>query len=553
MLFQKYRFQKLGAVAAALLLAGGARAQAPAPAAPAAAVKVKLAHTKSGQAYARTITAQDLQRHLSILASDSLEGRETGMRGQKMAADYIARHFQKLGLKPGYPGKSQLGYFQPINLDGSQWTNAVIKANGREYAFLKDFLFYPGADKFEQPDLTKSEVVFAGYGIADEKYNDYKTIEPDGRTVVILAGEPKLANGNYLLSDGKKPSAWTTNWRKKIATAKEQGAKQVFYITNSFNQVLPHAVHYNEKPVLALPDGKNAGVPVYFMPMRVAAEILKTDSASLASVGNIEVPKGKVKGNALAIAQVETQAVKAHSQVPTENVIGVLEGTDKKDEAIIITAHYDHIGIIDGKVYNGADDDGSGTSAVLELAEAFATAAKEGKRPKRTVIFCLFTGEEKGLLGSEYYSNDPLFPLPKTVCNLNIDMIGRRDSAHINTDNYVYVIGADKISPELHAISEEVNKATQKIDLDYTYNREDDPNRFYYRSDHYNFAKHGVPVIFYFNGVHADYHQHTDEADKIIYSKMAHISQLVFHTAWELANSTRPLQKLQETQDTRKF
>lgn len=222
----------------------------------------------------------------------------------------------------------------------------------------------------------------------------------------------------------------------------------------------------------------------------------------------------------------------------SENVVAYIKGSEKPDEIIVISAHLDHIGISgNGEINNGADDDGSGTVAVLEIAEAFKTAEKEGNGPKRSVLFLHVTGEELGLYGSRYYADvDPIFPLENTVANLNIDMIGRIDPGHEDSSDYVYLIGSDKLSSELHAISESVNKEFFNIDLDYTYNDENDPNRFYYRSDHYNFAKNNIPVIFYFNGTHADYHRPSDTPDKIEYELLAKRAQLIFCTAWELAN-----------------
>jgi Zn-dependent M28 family amino/carboxypeptidase len=222
--------------------------------------------------------------------------------------------------------------------------------------------------------------------------------------------------------------------------------------------------------------------------------------------------------------------------VSTENVLGFIEGTDLKDEYIIITAHYDHVGINNGDVYNGADDDGSGTVAVMEIAQAFAEAKKNGQGPKRSILFMTVTGEEKGLLGSSYYVNYPVLPLEKTITNLNIDMIGRIDEAHIENRDYVYLIGSDKLSLQLHDLSEQVNATYTNLELDYKYNADDDPNRFYYRSDHYNFAKNNIPVIFYFNGTHADYHKATDTIDKIEFELLQKRAQLVFYTAWEIAN-----------------
>ncbi|WBX73021.1 M28 family metallopeptidase [Tenacibaculum pacificus] len=220
----------------------------------------------------------------------------------------------------------------------------------------------------------------------------------------------------------------------------------------------------------------------------------------------------------------------------SENVLAFIKGSEKPDEIIVISAHLDHEGIKDGEIYNGADDDGSGTVAILEIAEAFKKAADAGKGPKRSVLFLHVTGEEKGLLGSKYYTENPIFPLKNTVTDLNIDMIGRVDELHKGKPNYVYLIGADKLSTELHNISEAMNKKYTNIALDYKYNDENDPNRFYYRSDHYNFAKHNIPVIFYFNGTHEDYHKPTDTADKINYELLENRTRLVFHTAWEVAN-----------------
>lgn len=220
----------------------------------------------------------------------------------------------------------------------------------------------------------------------------------------------------------------------------------------------------------------------------------------------------------------------------SENVLAFIEGSEKPEEIIVISAHLDHVGVNNGEIYNGADDDGSGTVALLEIAEAFKMAADAGKGPKRSILFLHVTGEEKGLLGSKYYTQNPTFPLANTVCNLNIDMIGRIDARHKEDPNYVYLIGSDKLSTELHTLSENINKKYMNINLDYKYNDENDPNRFYYRSDHYNFAKNNVPIIFYFNGTHVDYHQPTDTPDKINYELLENRTKLVFHTAWEIAN-----------------
>tara|TARA_A100001011_G_scaffold186557_1_gene195174 strand:- start:873 stop:1850 length:978 start_codon:yes stop_codon:yes gene_type:complete len=221
----------------------------------------------------------------------------------------------------------------------------------------------------------------------------------------------------------------------------------------------------------------------------------------------------------------------------TENVAAYIPGCEKPDEYIIFSAHLDHVGIENGKIYNGADDDGSGTVAILEIAQAFQIAFINGSGPKRSLLFLHLTAEEKGLLGSKYYVENPLYPINNAVANLNIDMIGRLDPKRPDkNENYIYLIGSDRLSQELHEVSEQANLKYVGLDLDYTFNAENDPNSFYTRSDHYNFAKENIPVIFYFNGTHEDYHKPTDTPDKINYELLSKRTKLIFYTAWDLAN-----------------
>jgi Zn-dependent M28 family amino/carboxypeptidase len=238
---------------------------------------------------------------------------------------------------------------------------------------------------------------------------------------------------------------------------------------------------------------------------------------------------------------------KTSTTTQVSNVLAVLEGTDKKDEFVVLTAHYDHIGKRnDTTIYYGADDDGSGTTGILELAEAFVKAKAAGKGPRRSILFMTVSGEEKGLWGSRYYSEHPVYPIDKTTVDLNIDMIGRIGTEYLkdkDSTNYVYIIGDDKLSSDLAPITDQVNNTYVKMKLDRKYNDPNDPNRFYFRSDHYNFAQKGVPIIFYFNGTHADYHRPTDTPDKINYPMMAKRAQLVFYTAWEMANRNEMLKR----------
>ena len=221
----------------------------------------------------------------------------------------------------------------------------------------------------------------------------------------------------------------------------------------------------------------------------------------------------------------------------SQNIVAYIKGKKFPEEVLILSAHSDHLGVKGDSIYNGADDNGSGTAAIMEIAQAFKLAKEKGFGPNRSILFLHFTGEEEGLEGSRYYTMHPIFPLENTIADLNIDMIGRVDNIHKTNDNYVYLIGSDRLSTELHYISEAANNEFTHLDLDYTYNNENDSNNFYSRSDHYNFAKHDIPVIFYFNGTHDDYHAPTDTPDKLNYSLLEKRTKLIFTTAWYLANS----------------
>ncbi|HEY3404877.1 MAG TPA: M28 family peptidase, partial [Ohtaekwangia sp.] len=276
----------------------------------------------------------------------------------------------------------------------------------------------------------------------------------------------------------------------------------------------------------------------FFISAAVMSTIFNSSLEKLTRATDEDPKKGALKKvKPATVAYKTTVEVKT---IKSDNVLGYLEGTDKKDELVIVTAHYDHIGKLKSGqgdlINNGADDDGSGTVSVLQIAKAFAQAKKDGKGPRRSMLFMTVTGEEKGLLGSDYYTQHPVFPLEKTVVDLNIDMVGRRDPQHKDSAPYVYVIGADKLSTELNQISESINKTYTNLIFDYTYNDQNHPDRLYYRSDHWNFAKNNIPIIFYFDGIHEDYHKPSDEVEKIEFDLLTTRAKCVFYTAWEIVN-----------------
>jgi hypothetical protein len=493
--------------------------------------------------YAASITPSDLKKHLVIIASDSLEGRDTGSPGQKKAAEYVSKYYKQYGLQPiATDADGSKTYLQKYKLYKRSWGEVYVKANEKKYEFNKDFYLNGLLDI---PEEISSNLVTAGYGIEEGKYNDYADLDVKGKSVVLFDGEPKTSGGKYLITGNSEKSKWSgsVSWQVKAKLAREKGANYVFIITEKTGEDLDKEIRQRavmarrfSAPTLKPVQENPSGTAAFVVSGNVAAEMLGTSVSKLNKLKS-EIDKSGSPVSKNFTGTVALKVGRVSETIDTENVAAFMEGTDKKDEVLVISAHLDHIGISEnGEINNGADDDGSGTVSLLELAEAFSKAKAEGKGPRRSILFLNVTGEEKGLFGSEYYSENPLLPLKNTIADLNIDMIGRVDEAHKNDPKYVYLIGSDKLSSKLHAISEEANKKYVNFRLDYTFNDPKDPNRFYYRSDHYNFAKMGVPVIFYFTGVHEDYHRPGDDVEKILFDKQSEIVKLVFHTAWELVN-----------------
>lgn len=493
--------------------------------------------------YAASITPSDLKKHLIIIASDSLEGRDTGSPGQKKAAEYVSKYYKQYGLQPiATDTDGSKSYLQKYKLYKRSWGEVYVTSHGKKYEFNKDFYLNGLLDI---PEEVSSNVVTLGYGIDDPKYSDYAGQDVDGKSVIIFEGEPKSGDGTYLFGGTTEKSKWSgpVSWQVKAKLAHEKGAKYVFIITDKTGEDLDKEIRQRavmarrfSAPTLKPVQENPAGIAAFVVSADVAAEILGT-SASKVRKMKAEIDNSGKPSTKSFTGKVALKAQRVSETIDTENVAAFMEGSDKKDEVLVISAHLDHIGIsANGEINNGADDDGSGTVSLLEIAEAFSKAKAEGKGPRRSILFLNVTGEEKGLFGSEYYSENPLLPLKNTIADLNIDMIGRVDEAHKNDPKYVYLIGSDKLSSKLHEISEDANKKYVNFKLDYTFNDPKDPNRFYYRSDHYNFAKMGVPVVFYFTGVHEDYHRPGDDVEKILFDKQSQIVKLVFHTAWELVN-----------------
>jgi Zn-dependent M28 family amino/carboxypeptidase len=469
--------------------------------------------------YAQYISIADAKKHLSIIASDEFEGRETGKPGADKAANYLAAEFKKMGLQAPVNGS----YFLDIPLTTTTFNLKSFAVNGNALAYGKD---YASLGASGTQTIKAGEIVFVGYGAE----SDLANVDLTGKVALII-GEPKPGT----TVDASNPRAAMMATARLVQGVRQKNAALVLVVgrvapgmagKQSERMSLKQA---SPRPVVARP------LALTITPA-VADQLLK---ASGKTYDQLKATPATLTAKAEIAADYETVTKDAKAV----DVLGYLPGSDAKlkNEVLVFSAHYDHIGMEPegtpgDRINNGADDDGSGTTGILEIARAFTQAKKDGKGPRRSILFLGNVGEEKGLLGSEYYSEHPVFPLANTITDLNIDMIGRRDPAHEGKPDYCYLIGSDKLSTTLHKISENANNTYTQLAVDYKYNDPKDPERIYYRSDHYNFAKHGVPIVFYFDGVHADYHRVSDEVDKIDFPLLVKRAQLVFYTGWDLAN-----------------
>ena len=553
--------------------------RAPALAAPGATPTV-FDNPELVKAYQATITPEDLAAHLYVFASDYFEGRETATRGQKLAATYLAGQYRKMGAAPkGTASPSDpmdpSAYFQPFELYGSRMASAnlTVSRNGS----VVETSTYSSTDldgdsylMFGTTPEATGEVVFGGYGISDDAlgFDDYKALEaagidPKDKWILLLADEPLAsAEKSLLATEDGAPSQWTTSRSRKIASAAGVEPAGVLLVVDSsprFEGTVAQAAARQAQGLQGVgslslqPRSGDSGnrsrrsfPPTFAVSTEFANKILAASGTTVDELRRRIDTSLEPVVMALEGMEVTGEVRQENFTTTTENVAAFIEGSDPdlKHEVVVISSHYDHIGmraVPEGEdgINNGADDDGSGTVAVLEIAEAFLKAKVDGVGPRRSILLLNVTGEEKGLLGSAYYSDtEPILPIENTVTNLNIDMIGRIDPTHPGPNSdYVYIIGSNLISQELHDINVRVNEITGiDLDLNERFNSRDDPNQFYRRSDHWNFGKHNIPFIFFFTGTHEDYHGVDDEPEKIEYERMARISRVIFATAWQVAN-----------------
>lgn len=490
--------------------------------------------------YASIVTGETLKKHLSIIASDEMQGRETGTEGERRAAAYIESQFKALGLTTA-PGLK--GYRQYFPLYKDSLVKNELEVGDKKAVYAIDFLIQGNK---EEAKFKGKSLVFAGYGIEDKNYSDYDGLDVKDKVVVFFLGEPR-ADGKYLVSGTSKSSEWSfPGLSKKLALAAAKGVAGVLVINPLQPAFSQRSIDFSKKTNLYFPSDPTENTADYaLISPAFATNVLGASFDNFIGMAKSSQAFSKDNRTEQKI-KTDLKYKKQRTVINSSNVIGVMEGTDKKDEYLFLTGHYDHLGMRDGKIFYGADDDGSGTVAVITMATAFAKAKAEGKGPRRTIVFMTFSGEEKSLWGSEYYSEHPVYPLDKTTADLNTDMVGRIDTEKKTGDtmNYVYVIGHDKLSSDLPVINEGVNDKYTKLEFDYKFDDPKDPNRIYFRSDHFNFAKKGVPILFFYDGMlQADYHKPSDTIEKITWSLYEKRVRMIFHTAWEIANRDQMLKR----------
>lgn len=494
---------------------------------------------------AETITAAQLRDYLAFVASDEMEGRADPSKGLDITAKFIATMLSRSGVKGAGDGGD---YFQKIALKKEKVApeGTEIQLAGKKFVSGKDFLAAPRAGS------ATGAMVFAGDGwfVKAKNIDAYKDVDPKGKIVIVLGGGIPAGVTIGDLTNGVRGE----DWIDPATYAEKKGAIAVIGLNSLFTQASPdmmdrirkqaeEGAFYPEK----LPRQGASALPQITANLSLVQAIFTGEKVTARAVLLSAPPEGTaIKPFALTADKQITLSVKVTAEyVSTQNVVAVVEGSDPvlKSEYVALGAHYDHVGVgvpINGDaIRNGADDDGSGTVALLAMAEALS---KSPRHPKRSVLFVWHMGEEMGLWGSQYFTAFPTVPIDKIVAQLNIDMIGRSkadgDTNPRNKDlsgpNEVYVIGSKMMSTELGNLSEAVNNAYLKMTFNYRYDDPKDPERFFYRSDHFSYALKNIPIIFYFTGVHADYHQPSDEVAKINFPKFEKIARTIYATLWEI-------------------
>jgi Zn-dependent M28 family amino/carboxypeptidase len=493
------------------------------------------------------ITAAELRDYLTFIASDEMEGRDTPSRGLDTTARFLALELSRIGLKPAGDDGT---YFQHIGLIRRTVDPAHTTATFNEQTLTYGVDFLAG----DTPGSVDGPLLYVGHGyvVKSKNIDAYKGLDVKGKILIAHDGLPQgVARADTRGASGPD------RWESPRTYAARHGAKGVIFIPAyrtlaEWERLRKRDSERGTTWVEKLPRETRLSVPSLTASPSLVEALFAQEKVSGADIFKRAIDRDPADPFELsAKKQLRFTVTSKTESLSTQNVVAKLEGSDPKlkEEYVALGAHYDHVGIGTGtgdQIYNGADDDGSGTTAVLAIARAFVDA---GTPPKRSILFVWHAGEEKGLWGSDYFTQFPLVPLDRVITQLNIDMIGRTKKsddnkpadADLTGPDEIYVIGSKMMSTELGELSERVNKSLLNLKFNYKYDDPKDSNRFFSRSDHYNYARKGVPIIFYFDGVHEDYHQPSDSVDKIDFDKMEKVTRTVYATAVAIADlPTRP-------------
>jgi len=476
-----------------------------------------------------SITATELRMHLEFLSSDELGGRYTLAPSFAIAARYLASHLKAYGFQGGGKDGDFLQRFEVIASRPDQEKSVLsLTINGQtaNYSFGE---FFPSGGVIGE---ATAPVIYVAHGISSpsQHHDDYANVDVKGKIVLLVPGVPAGVDRSKLDVKEQGEEAARLHGAVGVLQLPQERFLGFFRNKDTRNRL-------GSRETVRLARESEGHLPQVTLGVDVAEKVLGLLGFSLNDIYTTEKKPNPVNISAHIVTGFH------QTRTVTQNVVGILKGSDPRlrDEFVVFSAHYDHLQTSPkGEIFHGADDDGSGTTAILTIAHAMAMDP-----PRRSVVIIFHAGEELGLLGSEYNTDyAPAVPLDKIVADFNIDMIGRskpagdkaREDEHLTDANTIYLVVSNRISKELHQISEETNTEFQKLHLDYYYNDSNNPEMIYYRSDHWNYAKHGIPVIFYFAGTHVDYHKPTDTVDKIDFPKMTQITRLVFETGWRVAS-----------------
>ncbi|MCZ4694912.1 hypothetical protein DWB61_07915 [Ancylomarina euxinus] len=471
--------------------------------------------------FAHRISEKDLEKNVKALCSSIMQGRETGTQGQKNAAVYIYSQFKQFGLKAIDKSQDSLSYFQDFNLSKLRLPSGSIRINTKTFHNYKDFV----ADPIQDSTFLNLDVIFIG----NSSIEDYSDIDFTNKAVFFLTS-------NFHKAFYEAHQIWKHSKPKLILFNDPINDKLFTRFIKAKKLIRNNRFRFKEPTNLA--DSIHSTKESDFFKTLISKQIIPISARLAKALSGLKLKQLKrIVNNQDKIEIIQNhltfKLVKEDDIVKTENVIAMIEGSKKPDEYILISAHYDHLGTNNGLVYTGANDNASGTSALIEIAEAFKQAELKGFSPKKSLIFVAFTGEEKGLLGSQYFVNNSPVLLQSIKTNLNMDMLGRLDDKHQNPD-YIYLLGTSDLNPQLKPLSDSLNRLQSNLILNYKYDQPHNP--LYGASDQASFVEKGIPSIMYFNGLHNDYHTTEDTADKLNYNNIKRVAQLVFLTAWELAN-----------------